>query len=1170
MSNVPELSVEEYNDTVNNLREMRVAQLKDISRSVGLLVGGTKSVLQKRLEDFFEGSQIDGDRVKSQAFRALVLQRKVGLALSSFKDLYRVIDNGEYSGVRPNDRMDMHRNDSKRYEGHSLIFTENPLFELKRLIHSMPQICRESKKTSSCEFSFVLTREEWAQLRSSGPRTRLYLMCGKQGKENASSTNNVQIQYPSQVEVYLNDAKITQSFRGTSKVGTASPIDLTDSILPPPKLNTIHLAYEAIDANFLVYLYIAETIPLKKIKNRILSKPKISKRHTIAELQKVEDSDGIIMSDYQVSLKDPWGCMRIRYATKSVYCDHLQCFDATFFLAKQLQSPLWECPYCVKPVKIDDLAGCEFFDEILQSTSEDTEHVLISKDAKWQPVVERSEIAIKRKKLSNKDNNKDNNNNNNNSNNNSNNKITETKSPIEMVILSSDSEEENDNESANNAISRAQVEEKQTTLPKGSNSTFQQPPQNRESLFNFRSNEASSISPVTTLLQQHSQNRTHNQLESESVRLSANVRRNEMGNSNVMQPAQSSPHSRISLQLRNPQSTLVFLQTPAQSIQSSTSLSSFPVQSQQQQQQQQQLRTPEQRFQGLATNGRQISPVQYPSVHHRSSTTGSMLYQPHQLNQHYQYVTEQPQIGHQIQSNKIRHSQMDQTHQSHSNNGSQQQSQPPFTESILGSGWPHLPRAISNVAQESSDLPPIVPAPQSQESVQRPVPQDMDMVFSALTETHVPKEVITTAVPTSSENRAVERQCDSVLRHTSLPDVSRSQELPSNSKVTNQRGYPSSFDQTTSNNFSSRPSVLVCNDRVTTRGDANVCSSISSFPMSNDDEPSGPDKQQQYSDVTESNQSNTRTLSLEMQSESRGIDGSVRVANAGELMPKQNNNISNYNPVQEQELQESFLNKNRRLNERYSGLFITNRKSRRPAVKAKIIVSDVAALIPKESGNEVIETSQEKEQTRINQTAGYQDNNGQPNANRLSTSTAPNDDQNRNVALDYSNDILSTRSSVTDNKSREQTLTQEVDKSDSKAPQLPQPAQLTDEQLYNLFNSPDSLFYGDVPFFKRIKKPASRRQRERPNTTTTFVNAHETPPNKKPKVYGGSQNLGSEKPKQVDDYPFSKDLPQVKAQGLNLEAEWISEMEDAENARKQLLRSADSLSGTSKDPIIID
>ena len=84
-----------------------------------------------------------------------------------------------------------------------------------------------------------------------------------------------------------------------------------------------------------------------------------------------------------MSLQCPISYSRMKYPVKSIHCRHLQCFDAQWFIESQKQIPTWQCPVCQKTIHIEDLAICEFVQEIINSTNEDVEQVEISQDGSW-------------------------------------------------------------------------------------------------------------------------------------------------------------------------------------------------------------------------------------------------------------------------------------------------------------------------------------------------------------------------------------------------------------------------------------------------------------------------------------------------------------------------------------------------------------------------------------------------------------------------------------------------------------------------------------------------------------------------------------------------------------------------------------------------------------------
>ena len=98
-----------------------------------------------------------------------------------------------------------------------------------------------------------------------------------------------------------------------------------------------------------------------------------------------------------MSLSCPISYTRMKYPAKSIRCQHLQCFDALWFLHSQLQIPTWQCPVCQVAITFDRLAICQYVDDILHSCGEEVEQVELFADGSWKPYVEEEEEGSDRR-----------------------------------------------------------------------------------------------------------------------------------------------------------------------------------------------------------------------------------------------------------------------------------------------------------------------------------------------------------------------------------------------------------------------------------------------------------------------------------------------------------------------------------------------------------------------------------------------------------------------------------------------------------------------------------------------------------------------------------------------------------------------------------------------------
>ena len=75
--------------------------------------------------------------------------------------------------------------------------------------------------------------------------------------------------------------------------------------------------------------------------------------------------------------------MRITTPCRGIGCKHNQCFDASSYLQLQEQAPTWTCPVCNKTAAWEHLVLDIYMQDILKSTSKNTEEVTIEPDGRW-------------------------------------------------------------------------------------------------------------------------------------------------------------------------------------------------------------------------------------------------------------------------------------------------------------------------------------------------------------------------------------------------------------------------------------------------------------------------------------------------------------------------------------------------------------------------------------------------------------------------------------------------------------------------------------------------------------------------------------------------------------------------------------------------------------------
>jgi len=106
--------------------------------------------------------------------------------------------------------------------------------------------------------------------------------------------------------------------------------------------------------------------------------------HHTNEFKRPDLSADVQETKVLVSLRCPLGYSKIQHPCKGSNCDHLQCFDATYFLPFCHQQRVWQCPVCNKPLPFDELFYDEYFADIINTIGEEDMKVQVNPDGSFQ------------------------------------------------------------------------------------------------------------------------------------------------------------------------------------------------------------------------------------------------------------------------------------------------------------------------------------------------------------------------------------------------------------------------------------------------------------------------------------------------------------------------------------------------------------------------------------------------------------------------------------------------------------------------------------------------------------------------------------------------------------------------------------------------------------------
>ncbi|CCK69549.1 SUMO ligase SIZ1 KNAG_0C04470 [Huiozyma naganishii CBS 8797] len=411
---------------ITRIQFLKVAELKLLCKSMELKISGKKAVLQENVTNYIKMMVVEGKEEGAtavlKATNYLLDRLNKSEAMPLFYPLYHIFRLGNDPRSLPhiivpqtsNDKISISRSQQDDFDDNNsrgskkmttpteiknpllnngLHFKESPFFKLKKVIPESAQKVLVNSGRGTCKISFRLSHDDYEMLVASDSKYKLYLFCGMYNSLlNYDKRREEPIQFPNPNEIQFNGATIKDNVKGLkSKKGTAKPADLTPYINAPNTANFFQMVYACTLNEFLVYIYIVETFTPEQLLTTVLKQPKIIKNATLYYLKKTHfdsDNDELVATSSVMSLQCPISYTRLKYPAKSAKCKHMQCFDALWFLHSQIQLPTWQCPVCQIPLSINNLAICEYVDEILKQCPEETEQVRLFRDGSWEVVKE--------------------------------------------------------------------------------------------------------------------------------------------------------------------------------------------------------------------------------------------------------------------------------------------------------------------------------------------------------------------------------------------------------------------------------------------------------------------------------------------------------------------------------------------------------------------------------------------------------------------------------------------------------------------------------------------------------------------------------------------------------------------------------------------------------------
>jgi hypothetical protein len=270
-----------------------------------------------------------------------------------------------------------------------LFFHEDPFFLLKKLATPNAGYCAKAPSgRGTSMLNFQLSDADINLIRTD-KHFKLYLLCG--AYDPKKSTSDAFIEFPQPLEIHFNGSLVKDNVKGLkNKPGSAKPANLTPFIKQTSGgYNELKIIYAFTKVDYLLFCYLVEEITPEKLLLKVLANPRISKQTTLNDFNTEEqDEDDLQEMSTRLSLKCPLSFARMKYPVKSIYCNHLSCFDGLSFLYLQAQAATWTCPICNHSVKVKELCISEYVMEIINKTPANVDSAEIDLDGSWIPVQE--------------------------------------------------------------------------------------------------------------------------------------------------------------------------------------------------------------------------------------------------------------------------------------------------------------------------------------------------------------------------------------------------------------------------------------------------------------------------------------------------------------------------------------------------------------------------------------------------------------------------------------------------------------------------------------------------------------------------------------------------------------------------------------------------------------
>ncbi|ORX47652.1 hypothetical protein BCR36DRAFT_413592 [Piromyces finnis] len=373
---------------VNNLLQLpfhhlKVADLRDILRSLGLKRSGNKDTLIENLKLYLRKIGQTSD-IHSLTVVSQLLYRYLNKNTTIVEGITKTIDNID---KRKNKQL-ITQNQQPKDIYKDIVFVKTPFIK-----HIQTLYCGEVPH--SLLIRFVLNEEQsYLFQNKNNDKYKILLYCASQhsAEESLKNKTDCPIQYPCNPVLRINELTVNgmdEVTRKHNKAWTTKPVDITHYCRKKKEsnMNEIRFLSEFISSkwkDFVVKIIICEYITLQEavnnIKKNYLSKEEILRQRL--NLKKGSD-DEIETTSSIVSLRCPISRARIKTPCRFKECTHVQCFDLTSYLQLNEKSPNWKCPVCNIRYTWKSLVMDGYIQDILNNVSMNVDSIVVEVNGTW-------------------------------------------------------------------------------------------------------------------------------------------------------------------------------------------------------------------------------------------------------------------------------------------------------------------------------------------------------------------------------------------------------------------------------------------------------------------------------------------------------------------------------------------------------------------------------------------------------------------------------------------------------------------------------------------------------------------------------------------------------------------------------------------------------------------